>query len=212
MTKIGVVCEGPTDFLAIANFLHASLKSRGHDVEFIDVQPELDATAIASGGGWPNALGWLMENPLESRRSAYLGPGLFASGLSKKKCDYLIIQIDTDVLDEDHFRNRVLKHRNLVVGAPTDPPSRFDEVQKALFVFCELKDEADSDANKHIVAPAVENTETWCVAAREPDVVDVELLKKGIYISGVLDSVAELGGSIGEVAVHQECGEKASIL
>lgn len=178
MTRIGVICEGPTDFLAISSFLKMSLGSRGFEVDFIDVQPELDATAIASGGGWPNALSWLVENPLATRLTAYLGAGLFASGLSKKRCDFLIVQIDTDVLDEDHFRNFVLKKKQLVVGSPVDPAGRFDEVQKALFAFCELKNEADADSNRHVVAPAVENTETWCVSARQPDVPDVEKLSK----------------------------------
>lgn len=179
MKRIGIVCEGPTDFVALSEFLAESLRHKGIDVEFVDVQPNLDATSLASGGGWPNALVWLDNNPLASRLSAYLGQGLFASGLSSKRCDYLIVQIDTDVLDEDDFTNFVRKRKGIAVATPVGPGDRYDEVQRVLLSFCELANLAEADENKHIVAPAVENTEAWCISVCDPDLPGVELLKKG---------------------------------
>jgi hypothetical protein len=136
LKRIGVVCEGPTDFVAISSFLGESLRVRGLVVTFVDIQPELDASSLSSGGGWANALTWLEINALQSRLAAYLGKGLFDSGLSDKVCDLLIVQVDTDVLDEDDFKNFVAKRKGLVVTSPISPSDRFDEVRRVLSEFC----------------------------------------------------------------------------
>ena len=166
--KVGVICEGPTDFLAISHFLAASLKIRGLKVEFIDIQPEIDATSVNAGGGWSIALSWLQNNPLVARESAYLGAGLFGGGLAAKACDFLIVQIDSDVLDEPSFHAYVNSRSGLTVNCPTDPADRFVAVQSVLLHFCEFPDEDSGLQARHIVAPAVENTETWCVALSGP--------------------------------------------
>ncbi|MFT2095944.1 hypothetical protein ACMS1Z_15060 [Acidiphilium multivorum] len=44
--------------------------------------------------------------------------------------------------------------------------------------FCGISDEPTAIEEKHCISPAVENTETWCVAAREPDINNIESLKK----------------------------------
>jgi hypothetical protein len=131
---------------------------------------------------------------LASRLTAYLGAGLFASGLSSKKCDYLIFQIDTDVLDEDHFSNFVRNRKSIVVANPLDPADRFDEVRRVLLEFCEFTSSAEADANRHIVAPAVENTEAWCVAARDPQVADLERERKAALASAFAARLVDFEG------------------
>jgi hypothetical protein len=147
-------------------------------VTFVDIQPELDASSLSSGGGWANALTWLEINALQSRLAAYLGKGLFDSGLSDKVCDLLIVQVDTDVLDEDDFKNFVAKRKGLVVTSPISPSDRFDEVRRVLCEFCGFNDLMEATEASHVLAPAVENTETWCVSVRDPIVKGIEFLRK----------------------------------
>ncbi|MFN7596494.1 MAG: hypothetical protein ACK5PT_07045, partial [Cereibacter sp.] len=121
---------------------------------------------------------WLESNTLTSRLSAYLGKGLFASGLSDKVCDVLIVQIDTDVLDEDDFKNFVLRRKGLAVASPRTPSDRFDEVRRVLLEFGGFNELMDAARASHVLAPAVENTETWCVSVRDPILTGIELLRK----------------------------------
>ena len=48
--RVGVVCEGPTDWHAIVCFLEASLTDRGIAPVFVEIQPEMDKTNRANGG------------------------------------------------------------------------------------------------------------------------------------------------------------------
>ena len=176
--RIGVVCEGPTDFLAISTFLAHSLINRGVDADFVDVQPELDVTSANSGGGWANALSWLQANPLAARRSAYLGPGLFGGSLAAKRCDYLLIQIDSDVLDDVGFKNYVSSRIIHALAATLKPAERYLEAQLILLEFSGFKDITEALSERHFISPVVENSETWCAAARAPDIFNIEALDK----------------------------------
>jgi len=175
---IGVVCEGETDFLAISSFLKTTLERSGQEVSFKDLQPNLDASSGPPKGGWPNAMAWLESNTLAVRKAAYLGHGLFGGGLSHKKCDMIFIQIDTDVLDGDDFSNYIRKRSGNPVAQPADAGERFDEVQRVLVEACGFLDEDEAWSELHIIAPAVENTETWCVAVRDPVIPNIESLPK----------------------------------
>lgn len=178
--RIGVVCEGPTDFIAISRFLKASLSHRGIDASFKDIQPKLDASSVSSGGGWSNVLIWLKNNPPQARKLALFGDGLFSNGLSEKKCDLILIQIDTDVLDDDSFLNYVKNEMNThpIVHPISQPNLRYDAAERILLFFSGFSSTIESQKNSHIIAPAVENTETWCVAVRKPNINNVENLNK----------------------------------
>ena len=52
--RVGVVCEGPTDFFAIESFFGHALENDQIDAEFVRVQTKSDNTN--SEGGWGNVL------------------------------------------------------------------------------------------------------------------------------------------------------------
>lgn len=192
--RVGVVCEGPTDFLAISHFLRASMKRRGVEAEFVDIQPEVDATSKKSGGGWTIAIAWLIENPPEARRRAYLEQGLFGGGLAAKKCDVLLIQIDADVLGDESFRNYVQKNIGWLPAIATTAQCSFDEVARVLLHFSGYTDSAAAVADRNVIAPVVQNTETWCVAVRAPDVSNLELLDKAVVATMYEQRLEEFEG------------------
>ncbi|MCK4712560.1 MAG: hypothetical protein KAT26_06735, partial [Marinosulfonomonas sp.] len=72
--RIGVVCEGPTDFIAIKEFLGASLAKRHINSTFISIQPDPDNTL---GDGWTRVFYWLENNLPQSRIKSYFDGGLF---------------------------------------------------------------------------------------------------------------------------------------
>ena len=47
--RVGVVCEGPTDFFAIESFFGHALKNDQIDAEFERIQPTLDNTNPEGG-------------------------------------------------------------------------------------------------------------------------------------------------------------------
>lgn len=174
--RIGVVCEGPTDALAITNFLRASLKGHGIESVFVPIQPESDRTK-PSDGGWHAVLNWLRKNPPESRIKNYLSGGLFDSDLSEKRCDVLVFQMDSDILSECGFQNWTRKTLDYDVTDSSDPIQRGNEIRSIIGVAGRFKTLSDDESTRHIPAPAVESTETWCVAAVRTLSDDPERLK-----------------------------------
>jgi hypothetical protein len=189
--RIGVVCEGPTDFVALNSFLTRSLQNRGKNVTLVDVQPELDASSVSSGGGWPNALLWILRNPLPARKTSYLGVGLFGENLSAKKCDLLLIFLDSDVLDDRSFADYVRRHVSCSVNNPIDPDKRFEEVQSILLSFCGFGSVLEAIDAKHLLGAAVESSEAWCVAVRDPKVSNVETLNKDRILAEFITRLCE---------------------
>ncbi len=174
MIRFGLVCEGATDFITAANFLETSLAEREIDAEFIDLQPGLDKTS-EKNCGWANALLWLKKNSLNHRKVSILGRGLFSGRLGSKKCDSIIIILDSDCMSDVGFVNFCEKH--------IDPfPKGVSGANAVLFAierFSELSyDEAASE--RHILCVALHNSESWCVAvlpddpARKVETISVE--------------------------------------
>ena len=161
--RIGVVCEGPTDALAITNFLRASLKSHGIESVFVPIQPESDRTK-PSDGGWHAVLSWLRKNPPESRIKNYLSGGLFDSDLSAKRCDVLVFQMDSDILSKVGFRNWTRNNLDYDVTDSSDPIQRGIEIRSIIGIAGDFETLSDDESTRHIPAPAVESTEAWCVA------------------------------------------------
>ena len=174
--RIGVVCEGQTDQTAITNFLKASLTGRDITPVFVPIQPENDRTKPPDGG-WHAMLNWLLKNPPKSRIATYLGGGLFDDGLSAKRCDVLVFQIDSDILSERGFQNWTRKTLGHDVTDSTDPTQRGKEVRSIIEIAGNFEELSDDESKRHIPAPAVESTEAWCVAVYGSFSGDPERLK-----------------------------------
>ena len=164
MVRIGIVCEGPTDAHAIEKFLGASLKDQGITPAFVHIQPEKDKTRP---GGWSAVLKWLLKNPPKLRIKKHLGArsGLFAGGLSAKQCDVLVFHLDADILGCRSFQRWTKKWLSYDVTESSDPIRRGKEIRAIIGIAGEFGTLSDDQLKRHIPAPAVESTETWCVAA-----------------------------------------------
>ena len=122
-------------------------------------------------------LKWLEQNPPDARIRTYLDGGLFDHGLSAMHCDVMLLQMDADVLSDETFRNTIRKRFDLDVDDPDDPIERGQAIQGIIEVAGDSGRLSERDRNRHIVAPAVESTETWCVAVFRNLDSDPELLR-----------------------------------
>ena len=174
--RIGVVCEGPTDAHAIVCFLQESLKGRGMAPVFVPIQPIMDNTR-PNDGGWGPLMNWLESNPPKSRTKAYLRGGLFGNSLSAKRCDIMIFQMDSDVLSHQAFQNRMMNRFRYSVVNSGDPARRGSEIKRIVETVGRFGDLSPDDYERHIAAPSVESTETWCIAAHRRLEVDPEGLR-----------------------------------
>lgn len=171
--RIGVVCEGQTDYIAISQFVGSSLAAVGIEADFLPIQPEMGASDDA---GWTRVVFWLEQNPPASRFYKYFGNGLFHSSLSNKRCDVILIQMDSDILDDECFSNFMNK-KSIAFNVPSDPVGRGAEIRRILLNFAQSDTMTDAERLRYIWAPAVEATETWCIAAFARMDVDPEILK-----------------------------------
>lgn len=172
--RIGVVCEGPTDFYAIAYFFGRSLENVGIETEFVPIQPEMDKTQPEAG--WGHVLLWLNKNPPAKRVQQYFKGGLFAGQLGVEELDGLLIQLDSDILEDKSFQTFVQRNYQYNYGAANDPDARSAIVRDILQVSAKFSEMTNADISRHVLAPAVESTETWCLAAFENLPQNFELL------------------------------------
>lgn len=114
--RIGVICEGPTDWHAIKSFLGDSISSAGFSVELVPLQPDPDATS--SEGGWTKVLLWLKSHLPKSRIQQLFAKGLFGGGLATEPLDGILIQLDSDILGNDSFGALVEKQHCYTVANP----------------------------------------------------------------------------------------------
>ena len=173
--RIGVVCEGPTDAHAIVCFLHASPTHRGITPNFIPIQPDTDNTRPPDGG-WGAVFLWLKKNPPRSRTRTYFHGGLFADDLSAKRCDVMVFQLDTDILSDLGFQNWTKEHYGYSVANLPDPVERGKEITEIIERVGKFSMLSIADMRRHIPAPSVESTETWCIAAFRHLSLDPETL------------------------------------
>jgi hypothetical protein len=172
--NIGVVCEGPTDFHAIEHFFKHALEGKNVTADFRALFPEMDKTR--PDGGWANVLLWLKNNPANSRVKKYFGSGLFAGTLSTEPLDAIIIHLDTDILPNISFRNYVKQNYAYDVADADSPLSKAIQIKKVINLAAQFDVMTDADKTRHVPAPAVESTETWCVAAFTNTVINFEWL------------------------------------
>lgn len=159
--RVGVVCEGQTDYVAIISFLGNSLRESGIQAEFELLQSRLDNTL----GGWDQVLTWLHKNPPVARIEAYFNGGLFNEGLSSPGLDCLLIHLDSDILGKKPVASRLQSRHQYIVKNPQTPAGRAREIRKIIAHVGQFSTMTNADKARHVPAPAVESTETWCVAA-----------------------------------------------
>lgn len=160
--KIGVICEGRSDFPAIVHFFRNALRANGVEPQFTPLFPKMDETRPAAG--WPNVLLWLDENRPAARIQRYFRGGLFGGGLKTDSIDAIIIHLDADVLGDESFCNFVESRYGFRPDAPDAIPERGGEIHRVLNIARGDDEMTEGDVARHVNAVAVEATETWCVA------------------------------------------------
>lgn len=173
--RVGVICEGPTDYHAIEQFMKPALAQLGVDASFIPIQPDMGPTL--PDAGWGNVELWLKRNPPDIRVMEYFGGGPFQSALSKNACDVLMIQMDSDILDEPSFRAHLLKEDRFQLPNDLTPEDRGRRIVEILEMWSGTQALTKVDQERHVFAPAVESTESWCVAAFDNAHASPELLR-----------------------------------
>lgn len=84
MRNIGIICEGPTDYIVLKEIVD---KITGANNYYVQLQPEPDLTG-ASGNGWKGVWKWCVDNvAMKEKLMKDIEPAL----------DILIIQMDGDV-------------------------------------------------------------------------------------------------------------------
>lgn len=158
--KIGIVCEGVTDFLAIKYYLSNEMKTKGINTNFILLQPLPNNT---NPGGWSHALTWLANNPPTARRKLFQ-KGLFANSSIFSELDAIAVHLDTDVLNEPSFIN-FLNTRNIHLQPCKTIQQKSLELSRIIDIFLK-KNLIDKELKeKHISIPIAESSEAWCIAA-----------------------------------------------
>ena len=122
-------------------------------------------------------LKWFERNPADKRIKTYFDGGLFDDGLSAMQCDVMLFQMDADIISDEAFRNRVGRQLGQDVGDPDDPVERGQVVRGIIEMAGDFGRLSEHDLNRHVVAPSVESTETWCVAVFRHLESDPELLR-----------------------------------
>lgn len=159
--KIGVICEGQTDFIAIGTFLTEELANLGHSVEFIAIQPAQDSTLPA---GWTQVLFWLINNTIEHRIAAHIRGNSLFEGDDTEKVDAFLFQLDTDIIGETAFEE-FLRGRGFVPPAGATPADRASAIEVLLKTISLYDAQTCAQKLLHIYAPIVESSETWIVGA-----------------------------------------------
>ncbi|KAA0909533.1 hypothetical protein FLO80_21115 [Aquicoccus porphyridii] len=192
MIRIGVVCEGPTDFLAIQAFFQHALEVEGVNSELLPIQPEMDNTSPE--GGWGNVLLWLNRNPPASRIAKFFGGGLFGGDLGYEPLDCLLVQLDTDVLENASFQGFVRREYGHILAPAQTPGARADQITDILRLAWREDEMNDVDVNRHVPAPAVEATEAWCLAAFTAQSQDFEVISGQTLIDGFMSALETTEG------------------
>lgn len=163
--KIGLIAEGPTDYVIINAALSAIFKGKINYILNI-LQPaspdpdmlggNLDATSTETGGGWGGVYRWC-RNVVEMT-------GDNADGLdSIIGLDYIIIHLDADVSNEKYSNANIQTpiKDDLPIALPCPPVQNITDALKEI-----IKNWlAPVDASNAIWCIPAFNTETWCYAA-----------------------------------------------
>jgi hypothetical protein len=202
--RIGVVCEGETDFIAVKHFLIGLLNEDGIAASIVALQPPMDNTR--KGAGWPNMLNWLMQHTPDVREARFFGPQLFAGAIGGKKCDAIFVQMDTDILGQPDFEARVLRLFSYRPGNPAAPSMRAVEIDRLLKLCADMDGVRPESVNKHFFCPAVESTESWCVAAYNKHNGDPEELRGVDLYTAFMTALVESEGGLPKL-IYDKCNK-----
>lgn len=170
--RIGVICEGPTDFVVMSSFFLKDLTGEFDGIEFSIIQPALDNTLP---GGWSEVLHWLENNPPENRSALYRkGQSLFLIEDDAQKFDALIFQMDTDIIGEPGFE-KFCQARGLAVSRPVSPAERADFIREVIIHLAGTDTIERTIGGGEIPIAIVEACETWVIAAGMDECVAEEL-------------------------------------
>ncbi|MBD8650623.1 hypothetical protein IFT66_05980 [Rhizobium sp. CFBP 13726] len=182
--RIGIVCEGPTDFYAIKYFAKTALSRRGVEADFFDLQPQMDATQAPAG--WTYIENWLRRMDPVARSKRYFGGGLFEDDLDKSRCDLIIVQMDCDHLTADSFVNFVSHTYSL---AQSSAMSNYNFSELVLGSWCGLSQLTSADSQKYVLCPAEQSTESWCVAAFKREDIDPDTLSGSALVNKFMSTL-----------------------
>ena len=205
MMRIGVICEGRTDFHAIESFFGHSLKSAGIQPDFEAIQPTLDETQ--SKGGWGNVLLWLDKNLPAFRMQEYLNRGVFREEQSAISYDCLLIHLDSDILDDIAFGAYIDRIYGYSIGKVNTPLQRAREIRAVISHAARFGDMTKAEIKKHVPAPAVESTETWCVAAFTSHNQNFESLSGQQLINAFMSALERSEGKQPETSYGREANK-----
>jgi hypothetical protein len=182
MPRIGVVCEGKTDKVAIEWYVRKSLVCRGFDGD-IAVCRISDHTDRTSGDmqGYTRVLAWLSQ-PLEQRQRFFVD--LFGGNLGPDKFDAIVVHLDADNLSTREFRNHVRNQYGMNVRNPTLPERRGFELRRVIMSVGDL-----SRSGGYAIAAAVESTETWCLSSFRNISGDPESISGNALVQKFMESL-----------------------
>lgn len=192
--RVGVVCEGPTDFHAIKHFLGHSLQQDGIEVTFIDIHPKIDNTQPE--GGWGNVLLWLDKNPPATRIARYFGGGFFADELSEPPFDGILVHLDGDIIGEASFTTYLETRYCHNPGEPRSPGQKGQAIRDIIEVVGRFAEMTLADVRRHIIAPAIESTENWCIAAFTAASEDFEQISGQDLVNRFMAALAVCEGKL----------------
>lgn len=167
MTKIGVVCEGPCDFVIIEWCLGAALKRLGYDAEFVPFQPARDRTSgTHNDGGWHQVYKWCVRNDVAARARFFNG-GLFADP-DALAVDLIIVHCDGDL-------RKILADRGGWEDLAFDNPANWaDSPEQALdycskliggWIYGHVDGKVQPRKDNTICAPIIFASEAWLLGA-----------------------------------------------
>jgi hypothetical protein len=160
--RIGVICEGQTDFVAIKIFLEQELSHLGKRVTFDMIQPAYDNSLPS---GWSQVLLWLEGNELPFRSALYLkGESLFAVEDEEAKYDALLFQMDCDIIGHESFEAFIRK-RKISYTPPVNIIDRGNVIRHVLLSIAGHASDTVSLRHKEVMTPIVESSEAWLLAA-----------------------------------------------
>lgn len=95
MLTIGLVAEGPHDFIMLKPIIADLLKRRtSSQLDFRELQPIQDETGSHTGGGWSRVMAWCKDHSGERTRTFFTP--LFSN---QRPCDIIVIHLDGDALE-----------------------------------------------------------------------------------------------------------------
>lgn len=192
--RVGVVCEGVTDYHAISQFVEDALSRNGIPVEFVPIQPDVDNTRPV--GGWGNVMLWLEKNPPEKRILNYFGGGLFAGELGTEALDCIVFQLDGDVIGDISFASYIDRKFGYSVKNVGDPVEKSQQIREILEIASGIGAITHSDSQKHVFTASIESIETWCLAAFFPVPDDYEKLTANALVETFMKALEKSEGRI----------------